>query len=109
MPINHLLLALLVPVIWGLNFIFVKFSLDVISPLYLCALRFLLASIPAIFFIRRPAAPFKIVVGYGLVMFALQFAFLFLGMYLGMTPGMASLIVQVQVFFSMFFAALFLG
>ncbi|MBA2655565.1 MAG: EamA family transporter [Tatlockia sp.] len=109
MPLPHLLLALLVVIIWGINFLFVKFALEEITPLFLCAARFILASVPAIFFIKMPAIPFKTVILYGLVMFALQFSFLFLGMHAGMTPGMASLIMQTQVFFSMFFAALILG
>jgi O-acetylserine/cysteine efflux transporter len=109
MPISHLLLTLLVIVIWGVNFIFVKLGLEEISPLLLCALRFLFASIPAVFFIKPPDVPFRIVALYGLVMFALQFSFVFMGMHVGMTPGMASLIMQVQVFFTLFFAVLFLG
>ncbi|MBA2709772.1 MAG: EamA family transporter [Tatlockia sp.] len=109
MPFPHLLLAFLVVIIWGINFIFVKFALLEISPLLLCALRFILASIPAIFFIKPPAIPFKLIAMYGLIMFALQFSFVFIGMHAGMTPGMASLIMQTQVFFSMFFAAFFLG
>lgn len=109
MPFSHLLLALLVVIIWGVNFLFVKLALDEISPLLLCALRFLLASIPAIFFIKPPAIPFRTVILYGLVMFALQFSVLFMGMDAGMTPGMASLIMQTQVFFSMFFAVTLLG
>ena len=109
MPISHVLLALLVVFVWGINFIFVKLGLDEISPLLLCALRFLLASIPAVFFIKPPIVSFRIVAIYGLVMFALQFSLVFTGMKVGMTPGMASLIMQVQVFFSMFFAIIFLG
>ncbi|MBA3661114.1 MAG: EamA family transporter [Gammaproteobacteria bacterium] len=109
MPITHVLLVLLVVIIWGVNFLFVKLSLDEISPLLLCATRFFLASVPAIFFIKLPAGQFRIVALYGLVMFAMQFLFLFIGMRAGMTPGMASLIMQVQVFFSMFFAALLLN
>lgn len=109
MPISHFLLALLVVTIWGINFLFVKLGLDEISPLLLCAVRFLLASVPAIFFIKPPAIPFRMVAIYGLVMFALQFSLLFIGMHAGMTPGMASLTMQVQVFFSMFFAAILLA
>jgi O-acetylserine/cysteine efflux transporter len=109
MPASHFLLILLVIIIWGLNFIFVKLGLEEISPLLLCSIRFFLASIPAVFFIKPPAVPFKIVASYGLVMFGLQFGFVFMGMYAGMTPGMASLIMQMQVFFSIFFAVLFLG
>ncbi len=109
MPITHLLLALLVVVIWGINYLFVKLGLDEISPLFLCAIRFILASIPAIFFIKPPAMSFKTVALYGFVMFAMQFSLLFFGMHAGMTPGMAALVLQVQVFFSLFFAAVLLG
>lgn len=109
MPTTHLLLALLVVIIWGINFLFVKLSLEEISPLLLCAIRFILASIPAIFFIKPPAVPFKTVTMYGLTMFAMQFSFLFIGLQIGMTPGLASLLMQSQIFFSLFFAALFIG
>ena len=109
MPVSHLLLALLVVVVWGVNFIFVKMGLEEFSPLLLCAVRFFLASIPAIFFIKRPAVPFRLVASYGLVMFALQFALIFSGMHAGMTAGMASILMQTQVFFSMFFAIVLLS
>lgn len=108
MPISHALLAILVVIIWGVNFLFVKIGLLEVSPLLLCALRFVLASIPAIFFIKRPAVPFRMIALYGLVVFSMQFGFLFWGLYAGMTAGMASLIMQVQVFFSIFFAVMFL-
>lgn len=108
MPFSHLLLALLVAVIWGINFIFVKISLEELSPLLLCTVRFILASIPAVFFIKPPKIPYKIIIWYGLIMFALQFSLLFVGIHIGMTPGMASLIMQMQVFFSMLFASLYL-
>lgn len=109
MPISHVLLTFLVVVVWGFNFLFVKLGLDEMSPLLLCALRFFLASVPALFFIRPPVGSIRLVAVYGLVMFALQFSLLFTGMALGMPPGMASLLMQTQVFFSMFFAVLFLG
>jgi O-acetylserine/cysteine efflux transporter len=109
MPLSHLMLAFLVAIIWGINFLFVKIALDEISPILLCALRFLLASIPLVFFLKPPAVPFRLVIWYGLIMFVLQFLFFFIGMHSGMIPGMASLIMQVQIFFSMFFASLFLN
>lgn len=108
MPTLHLLITLLVVVVWGINFLFVKVGLTEIQPLLLCTLRFLLAGLPIVF-IKPPAVPFKLVAAYGLVMFALQFGLVFTGMQVGMTAGMASLIMQVQVFFSMFFAMAFLG
>jgi O-acetylserine/cysteine efflux transporter len=108
MPVAHLLLTLLVVFIWGINFIFVKFGLEEMSPLLLCAIRFFLASVPAVFFIKLPKMPFRLIAAYGLIMFGLQFSLLFIGMKMGMPPGMASLLMQVQVFFSMFFAVVFL-
>lgn len=108
MPFPHLLLALVVVVAWGLNFIFVEFALRDLPPLLLCGIRFVLASVPVIFFIKPPAAPFKTIVLYGFLMFGCQFGFLFIGMKLGMAPGLTSLVIQVQVFFSLFFAAIFL-
>jgi O-acetylserine/cysteine efflux transporter len=109
MPITHLFLALLVVLVWGINFLFVSMGLTEISPLLLCALRFFLASIPAVFFIKFPRESFQMVALYGLVMFALQFSLLFIGMNLGMPVGIASLLIQVQVFFSIFFASILLG
>lgn len=109
MPIHHLFLALLVVLVWGGNFIFVKLGLTEIPPLLLCALRFLLASVPAIFFIKPPAAPLRMLISYGFIMFGMQFGFLFLGLNLGMPPGLASILIQIQVFFSILFAVFVLG
>lgn len=110
MRLSHVFLALVVVLVWGLNFIAVRIGLNEMAPISLCALRFIAVSIPAIFFIKPPKeTSFSTVATYGLVMFGLQFGLLFMGMHVGMTPGMASLLMQVQVFFSMFFAAIFLG
>lgn len=105
MSISHIALVILVTIIWGLNFIFVKTALDELSPFMLSALRFILASIPFVFFIKPPKINFLWVMLYGLIMFALQFTLLFFSMRAGMSPGLASIILQVQIFFSMFYAA----
>lgn len=109
MRLHHMALAILVVAIWGFNFVVIKVGLKEISPILLCALRFFLAAFPAIFFIKRPAAPLRMVVGFGLVMFSLQFALLFSGMYAGTTAGLASLLLQVQVFFTVLLAVVFLA
>jgi len=105
MQLSHIFLAVLVTIIWGVNFIFVKMGLGQMTPFMLCTARFILVCIPFIFFIKRPAIPFQWIALYGLTMFALQFFLLFMGIRAGMSPGLASLIMQVQIFFSMFFAA----
>lgn len=109
MPIFHLFIILLIVLIWGSNFIFIDFALKEISPLLLCAVRFFLASFPAILFFKPPKGQFRIIALYGLITFGLQFSLLFFGMYAGMTPGLASILLQVQIFFSIIFAVVFLG
>lgn len=108
MPITHIFLAFLVAFVWGINVIFIKLGLKEMSPLLLCALRFLVAGLPAIFFVPLPKGQFRTILIYGLVMFDLQFGLLFTGMYLGMPAGMTALVTQVQVFFSIFFAVILL-
>lgn len=50
-------LALLVVVVWGLNFVVIKVGLHHMPPLLLAGLRFLLVAFPAIFFVARPKVP----------------------------------------------------
>ena len=108
MRLLHLLLALLLVLVWGFNFVVIKVGLQEISPLLLCFARFFLTSIPAVFFIKFPSTSFKMVALYGLIMFALQFSLLFMGMYAGVAPGLASLLLQTQAFFTILLAVLFL-
>ena len=102
--------ALVVIVVWGLNFVVMKWGLATLSPLLLCALRFVAASLPFIWFVRRPQAlPWWLLAAYGLVQGVGQFGLLFTGMKLGMPAGMASVVLQVQAFITMLLAAAFMG
>ncbi len=107
MNFTHFCLALLVVCIWGFNFVAVRVCLDGVPPLFLVTLRFLLLSLPAVFFIKRPKTSLTKLTLYGLIMFAFQFGLLFVGMYLGIAPGIASLILQIQVFFTVVFGFVF--
>ncbi len=104
----HVFILLLVVAVWGLNFVFVKIGLEEIPPMLLCCSRFVIVSLPAVFFFKRPAVPFRWVAIYSLTMFVLQFALMFSGMWAGVSAGLASLMLQTQVFFSIFFASLIL-
>jgi len=109
MPLKDLLLALVVIVAWGLNFVVIKVGLDGLPPMLLGGLRFVLVLFPAIFFIKRPQLPWRWLMAYGTTISLGQFAFLFEAMGNGMPPGLASLVLQSQAFFTLFFAAMFLG
>ncbi len=106
---KDLLLALVVIIVWGLNFVVIKVGLHGLPPMLLGALRFVLAAFPAVFFIKRPQIPLRWLLAYGLTISLGQFAFLFSAMYVGMPAGLASLVLQSQAFFTLFFAALFLS
>ncbi len=106
---KDLLLALVVIIVWGLNFVVIKVGLDDMPPMLLGALRFMLAAFPAIFFVKRPQIPLRWLLLYGLTISLGQFAFLFYAMSVGMPAGLASLVLQSQAFFTLLFAALFLG
>lgn len=109
MPLKDLLIALVVIIAWGVNFVVIKVGLDGLPPMLLGALRFLLVAFPAVFFIKRPNLPWRWLIAYGATISLGQFAFLFQAMASGMPPGLASLILQSQAFFTLGFAALFLG
>jgi O-acetylserine/cysteine efflux transporter len=105
---RDLLLALVVVVAWGVNFVVIKVGLHGVPPMLLGALRFTLAAVPAVFFVKRPNLPWRWLFAYGATISFGQFAFLFSAMYVGMPAGLASLVLQAQAFFTLIFAALFL-
>lgn len=102
--------ALVVIVIWGLNFVVMKWGLATLSPLLLCALRFVAASVPLLLFVRPPrSVGWGLLAAYGLVQGVGQFGLLFTGMKLGMPAGIASVVLQTQAFITMLLAALLMG
>jgi O-acetylserine/cysteine efflux transporter len=105
---RDLLLALVVVVAWGINFVVIKVGLHGVPPMLLGALRFTLAAVPAVFFVKKPNLPWRWLFAYGATISFGQFAFLFSAMYVGMPAGLASLVLQAQAFFTLIFAALFL-
>ncbi|BAN50778.1 EamA family transporter [Metapseudomonas resinovorans] len=109
MPLAHILLALLVTLIWGVNFVVIKVGLEDFPPLLFCALRFALAALPLLFLRGPMPAPFWRIVQIGLLLGVVKFGLLFVGMHLGMPAGLSSLVLQSQVFFTILIAALFLG
>ncbi|MGY2743768.1 O-acetylserine/cysteine efflux transporter [Arthrobacter sp. UYCu723] len=110
---RHSALALLVAVLWGVNFVAIDLGLHPngteMPPLLFVAMRFTLVVIPCIFFIRKPDVSWKAIVGVGLFMGAGQFGLLYLAMALGMPAGLASLVLQAQVLLTVLLAAGLLG
>ena len=108
MPRRHVLIATLVAVIWGVNFVVIHVGLDSFPPLLFAALRFCLVAL-ALPFVPRPGVPIRYVVAVGVFLSAGQFGLLFVGIDQGMPAGLASLVLQLQAAFTVGLAVLFLG
>ena len=100
---RDLVAALLVVLIWGVNFVAMKFGLRDFTPFQLGAARYIFAVLPLVFFIRPPAVPWKWVVLYGLFQGVGQFGILFIALKVGMTAALASVLLQTQIFFTALF------
>ncbi|MDN5661924.1 MAG: EamA family transporter, partial [Brevibacterium aurantiacum] len=102
----HYMLALLVVVLWGVNFIFIDFGLRDWPPLLLVAARFTLVVFPAIFFVKFPRGDFRRILLIGVFMSAGQFGLLYTSMFLGLPAGLTSIVIQIQAAFTVLVAAL---
>ena len=108
MSMAHVLQALLVVLVWGVNFVVIRWGLNEVPPFLLAAARFALVVFPAIFFIKKPNVPWRWLIVYGLFNSFGQFTFLFWAMKVGMPAGLASVVHQAQVFFTLIFSVLIL-
>jgi O-acetylserine/cysteine efflux transporter len=106
LKLHHQILALLVALIWGTNFVFIRYGLDELEPFTFAALRFLLVAFPLILFFPRPKATWLSLASYGFFIGFGQFGLLYWAMQKSITPGLAALIIQMQVFFTVLLAVL---
>ena len=56
---SHVLLAVLVAAIWGINFVVIDAGLDHFPPLLFVAMRFTFVAFPAVFLVARPQVGFR--------------------------------------------------
>jgi O-acetylserine/cysteine efflux transporter len=109
MPARDRLLAVLVAVLWGLNFLAIHATLGQFPPVFAGALRFAVIAVPTILFVPWPKVKVRHLLGYGLGFGTGQFAFLFIAMDTGMPTGLASLVLQASAPFTVLLGAVFLG
>lgn len=108
MTLRHSLLAIVVMVLWGANFVVIDAGLDGVPPLLFLAMRFVLVALPLVFFVPRPSGGWRAVVAVGTFMSLGQFSLLYISLDLGMPAGLASLVLQAQVIFTIVLAAVVL-
>jgi O-acetylserine/cysteine efflux transporter len=102
---RHIAVAVVIAAIWGVNFVVIDVGLGSLPPLLFAGLRFVVAAVPAVLFVRRPPIAWRWFPLIGLPLGAGQFGLLFIGMHLGMPAGLSSLVLQTQALFTALFAA----
>jgi len=98
---RDLLLGIFVMIVWGLNFSVIKLGVSEIDPLLLTALRFSLAVIPAVFFVKRPQVKWRYLVAYGLTFAIGVWGMGSWSIQAGLSAGMASVLLQMNVVISL--------
>src|SRR5699024_1978732 len=102
----HIMLALLVVVLWGVNFVFIDIGLRDWPPMLLAAARFTFVVIPAIVFVRFPRGSFGRILLIGVFMTAEQFALLYPALAIVLPAGLACFVILIQAAFTVTVAAL---
>jgi O-acetylserine/cysteine efflux transporter len=105
---RHILLAVILSVIWGLNFVVFAVGLRHFPPIFLAAVRFFLAALPALV-LPRPAIRWTTMMALSATLFVGQFAFSLPAMAIGMPAGVMSIVLQVQAFITIGIAAVALN
>jgi O-acetylserine/cysteine efflux transporter len=105
---RDLLVAVLVMVVWGLNFSVLKLGVGEADPLLVTALRFTFATLPAIFFVKRPDVKWVYLLSYGLVFPIGVWGMATWSIDAGLSAGMASVLLQLNVFIAIFLGFIFL-
>ncbi len=109
MKLKDLLIAMLVILVWGLNFVVIRLTMNAsMPPMLLVTLRYALIALPLLPFVKRPPVPLRYLAAYGLTLGTVHQGLLFLGIKAGMGAGLSSLVLQTQVFFTFLMAAVFL-
>lgn len=99
-------LAVAIMAIWGSNFVFAKWGLEELPPLFLTGLRFCLVALVLIWFVPRPGKALLPLAGLSITFGSLHFSLMFLGL-TRIDASVASIAVQLQVPFAALLAAVF--
>ena len=104
---KHVIMALFVPLLWGLGFVFAKGAINHFPPILLMAFRFSLTALVLVWFTPIPVRKFFQLFKIAIVAAAIQYSLTFTGVK-GLEAGLASIIVQLEVPFLVILGALLL-
>ena len=105
---QHVLMALVVAVTWGMGFIVAKAAMGHFSPILLMALRFTVTALCLVWLYPPPRALWRDLLWISLVSATIQYSLTFSGVN-GISASTSALLVQLEVPFGLILAWLVLG
>ena len=97
MPFHHILIALIVSIVWGVNFVVMKIGLAHLSPFLFVTLRFGIVLLLLFPWLRPVKGHMWLLAGIGLCLGGLHFAFAITGLQLTQNVSAIIIIVQLHV------------
>ena len=101
------ILVACVTILWGGNFVVIRWGIEEIDPYVMTALRFALVAFPAIFFVPRPSIAMSLVALYGVLFGGGLWGVVNLAVAFGTPAGLASLLLQLSAFLTVISALIF--
>ena len=104
---RDILLAVMVPILWGLGFTLAKAGLDQFPPILMTALRFTLTAVVLVWLVRPPWGMMARIFWIALIAGTIQYSLTFTGL-VGLDASTAIVVVQLEVPFAVLLSVLFL-
>ena len=104
---RDILLAVTVPVLWGIGFTFAKAGLDQFPPILMTALRFTLTAVVLVWLVRPPWGMMTRIFWIALIAGTIQYSLTFTGL-TGLDASTAIVVVQLEVPFAVMLSVVFL-
>lgn len=108
MKFHHHLIAILVVLLWGLDFVAAKIALAVFPPFFLLSLRFGMAALLLTPFLRRPPMKFTKLLLIAFSLAILHVAMIFLSIRMGLNASVVAVATQMRVPFALLLSVIFL-
>lgn len=100
MRVSHLILAVFISFLWGLNFVAAKAAVLHFPTFFLLGLRLSIVALVLLPFIKRPDFSFVSIVSVSVTWALFHFGFMFLGLDYGVDVSVASVVDQLRVPFA---------
>ncbi len=103
----HLLLAILVPAVWGLGFALAKVGMDQFPPFMIMSMRFAISALVLVWFVKPPWGHMRMIFMIAMISATIQYGFTFYGLK-SLDASTAVIVVQLEAPFLALLGAFFL-